>query len=324
LGLADTSENREIAQAKANQMEIDYIYERFDFTLEKYKLEKAPEENAISFLELFQQFKEFKLKILKPSSHHNYVTTENKLKEMPETVIKSPKNIRAWLVEHNTQEQARRTLQRLSSSYDWGIEQELVEEPNPFTRFKKFKKVISPDPDPFTVLERDMIIKAFEEQKPHFANFVKFLFFTGCRPSEACGLRWKNVDLLGNKIIFCEVVVEGKRERGTKTQQRRTFPINSQLKDVLQAQRANDEKVFFGERHKAIDMHNFTTRKWKPLLKNLPIRYRGCYHCRHTFITLCLQSGIEINRLAKWVGNSPEIILKHYAGLIGEDEVPEL
>ncbi len=58
---------------------------------------------------------------------------------MPEAVIKSPKNIRSWLVEHNSQEQARRNLVRLSACYDWAIEQELLEEPNPFKKFKKIK-----------------------------------------------------------------------------------------------------------------------------------------------------------------------------------------
>ncbi|MBC1270555.1 site-specific integrase, partial [Trichormus variabilis FSR] len=49
--------------------------------------------------------------------------------------------------------------------------------------------------NPFTREERDIIIKAFEESKlySYYAPLVKFLFFTGCRPSEAIALQWKHI-----------------------------------------------------------------------------------------------------------------------------------
>lgn len=323
LHLPDTPENQKIAKAKANLMENDYIYERFDFTLEKYRFDTAPENPTLSILDIYLQYVDFKRHLVKQSSVHNFTTTINKLKEMPETVLKSPSNIRSWLVEHNTQEQARRVMQRLTTAYDWAIEQEISEEPNPFKKFKKLKKLSDPTPDPFTKEERDLIVKTFEDNDPYFANLVKFLFFTGCRPSEAFGLRWQNVDLVNSKIIFCEVVVMGHHQEGTKTEASRNFPMNNQLREILDDQPKINEQVFLSERGKPIDLHNFSERKWKPLLKTLPIRYRGCYHCRHTFITLCLDKNIAISQVAKWVGNSAEIILKHYAGLLKID-VPEL
>lgn len=42
--------------------------------------------------------------------------------------------------------------------------------------------------------------------------------------------------------------------------------------------------------------------------------YRKPYQCRHTFITLCLEADIDAKDVGRWVGNSPEIIYKHYAG----------
>lgn len=323
LHLPDNPENRQIALAKASIMQSDYIYERFDFSLEKYRLETAPQDDQLSFLELFIQYRDFKSHVLKPSSMKNLTTVLHKLESMPKTVLKSSHNIRTWLTEQNNQEQARRCLMQLSASYDWGIEQELVSEPNPFKKFKRLKRVHDPEPDPFTIFERDLIIQTFENCRPDFANFVKFLFFTGCRPSEACGLRWQNVDLINSKIIFCEAVVEGKRQQGTKTSASRNFPINSQLLEILNPQQKINDIVFLSEKEKAIDLHNFSSRIWKPLLKTLPIRYRGCYHCRHTFITLCLDIGIPVQQVANWVGNSPEILLRHYAGLT-RSEVPEL
>jgi integrase len=50
-------------------------------------------------------------------------------------------------------------------------------------------------------------------------------------------------------------------------------------------------------------------------------RYRTQYNTRHTFITHCLEAGGV--QVARWVGNSPEIIMKHYAGTIKQVQVPE-
>jgi integrase len=72
-----------------------------------------------------------------------------------------------------------------------------------------------------------------------------------------------------------------------------------------------------------IDAHNFLNRAWKTVLSELEIQYRSQYNTRHTFITNCLEAGISVVQIAKWVGNSPEIIMKHYAGTIKQVEVPE-
>lgn len=322
LNLPDNDINRKIAEAKTSQINIDIICNQFDFTLNKYRMITAPEQDTVSLLEIFKQYFEFKSHHLKHSSMKNLISVKNKLLEMPESVLNSPKNVKSWLVEQNSQEQARRSLMQLSSCCDWAIEQELMKE-NPFKTMKKIKRVYDPNPDPFTVNERNLIIETFEQEKPLFANFVKFLFFTGCRPSEAVALRWENVNLVDHYLIFCESIVEGKLEKTLKTQTQRNFPMNNQLKEIINNQSRDHETVFISERGKAIDVHNFTNRTWTPLLKTLPIRKRGCYHCRHTFITLCLDAGIPIQQVANWVGNSPEIILRHYAGLT-RSEVPNL
>ena len=323
LKIPDTPVNRTVAGSKARSMEIDFVLGQFDFSLDKYKL-KTSNSNKISFVELFEKYMEFKFKVLQPSSHHNLRTTFNKLKQMPESTLSSPKKIRLWLLENGTQEQARRNLMRINQCYEWALDNQLVPEPNPFSKLRKIKKVSDPRKDPFTVNERDMIISAFERDEPFFADFVKFLFFTGCRPSEAAGLRWQNVDLLQGKIIFCEGAIDGKQKQGTKTGKDRIFPINQQLKSLLKGRKRDYEHVFVSEKGKLISPHNFLNRKWKPVLKNILVRYRPTYTCRSTFISCCLEEGKRVDEVASWVGNSPDVLLKHYAGLINKSEVPNL
>jgi hypothetical protein len=43
-------------------------------------------------------------------------------------------------------------------------------------------------------------------------------------------------------------------------------------------------------------------------------QYLPQYNCRHTFIKTTLEAGVTVVQVAKWAGNSPEIIMKHYAG----------
>ena len=50
----------------------------------------------------------------------------------------------------------------------------------------------------------------------------------------------------------------------------------------------------------------------------LPLKY-----CRHTFITLALEAGIEVKDVAALVGNSPDVISRHYAARKPISELPE-
>ena len=54
------------------------------------------------------------------------------------------------------------------------------------------------------------------------------------------------------------------------------------------------------------------------MLNQLGIEYRKPYQTRHTFITLALDNGLDAKDVARLVGNSPEVIYKHYAGVRSE------
>ena len=322
LGLETNPLNRQIAMAKACLMQSDYIYDRFDFSLSKYKMHCAPTQPQLGIDDVFALYLEFKSKILQPSSVKNLKSVNNKLKNIPIDILKSPKKIKTWLIDNVGEKQAKRDLVQLSASANWGVEQEIFES-NPFEELDKIRaKPSHEDPDPFSERERDEIIEAFRKYQPHYYNFVRFLFFTGCRPSEAAGLKWKNVNLNENYIIFCEAIVEGKRKSETKTGITRKFPINNQLRKIIEYQTDLKDTVFYSEKIKDININNFTRRPWKRVFSEINIRYRSTYHCRHTFITLCLKKGIAPQDVGKWVGNSARMIFDHYAGLT-DDPVPD-
>jgi integrase len=164
-----------------------------------------------------------------------------------------------------------------------------------------------------------------------YAPLIEFLFFTGCRPSEAIALQWKHITdkfiLFEQAITYSETGLA--KKKGLKTEDRRRFPINGQVRAMLDSVKpesyTSETYLFLSPEGKFIDLNNFRNRGWKSILAALPdIEYRKLYQTRHTFITLCLEADIDAKDVARWVRNSPEVIYRHYAGNKRDLQVPEL
>lgn len=81
--------------------------------------------------------------------------------------------------------------------------------------------------------------------------------------------------------------------------------------------------IFPGYSGGTLNTPSFRKTVWKPILEGLNIEYRKPYQTRHTFITLALENGLDAKDVAKLVGNSPEVIYRHYAGNKRELFMPE-
>jgi integrase len=113
------------------------------------------------------------------------------------------------------------------------------------------------------------VIAAFKENRyyKYYAPLVEFLFYAGCRPSEALALQWKHIG--SSTVTFERALVYAGRDglvlkKGLKTQDKRKFSINSQLAALLEKIRplkCNPEALVFpSPKDKLIDWHNFTNR----------------------------------------------------------------
>jgi len=184
--------------------------------------------------------------------------------------------------------------------------------------------------DPFTQNELRRIIEAFKNT--HYKHFVMFMAYTGCRPSEAIGIRWEDIEFPNMRIRFSESLsknqLTGKRERkATKTGKVRYTPLSEWLLGELAMMNFDHDAtglIFTTPDGCIIDDSNFLAREWKPRLKSAGVRYRSPYNLRHTFISHALQKGVDVVTVASWVGNSPKVIYEHYAGLVGDAPMPDL
>lgn len=191
-----------------------------------------------------------------------------------------------------------------------------------------------PAPKPFTKKEVGEIIEWFKQNKLEYYYYVYFLFLTGCRTSEAIGLRWKHIDLESKIIYFYETLARDENNstkrirKTTKKNILRKFPINNSLMDLLGeiGKKDNEVLVFLFNGH-CIDDNNFRYRYWIKCLKECDIPYRKPYNTRHTFITHFLEETKDVVKCASLTHGSKtgiKTIYEHYAGIINKLEVPEM
>lgn len=347
LGLADNAGNRQKAEFKAHQIEEDIFYQRLEPTLARYRAERvlAIEEKlspsvaiALDLVQLSARYCEVKKASVAPGTWKNgYMVMSSHIERCPYKTLDQSQKLFDWSTANLTPDTAKRFLMQLSACCNWGIKSKLCD--NPFVGLQseiKVKKAGSEDNEinPFTKEERDVIIAAFESNPyyKHYADYVRFLFLTGARPSEAIALQWKHIT--DKSISFEQAVVAGAGglvlKAGLKTQDKRKFPINVQLSSLLNTVKARLDSpepnafVFPSPDGNWIDIHNFRNRAWKVILSSLDIEYRKPYQIRHTFITMSLEAGVSIPQISKWVGNSPKVIIESYAGTLAQVTVPQL
>ena len=313
---------------------------------------EEPVNQSLNLLETWDRYIDFKRPSISPSYlAHQLQATRNHLQKLSGLPRTDAVAIRDWAIANLSIDSAKRLISQLSACYGWAKNSKLIEA-NPFAgmaseiKLPRSKKISVGDREiePFTTTERDSIIKAFKTNRfchpftsrnhlhSNYAAYVQFLFYTGCRPSEAIGLQWKNIDFDKRIVLFQEAVVQSPggriRKKGLKTQSFRRFKMNNQLQEVFEDTKplshSAESLVFPAPEGGFIVQDNFRKRVWKKILQGLGLEYRVPYQTRHTFITLCLDKGIDAKDIAQWVGNSPEIIYKHYAGSRRNLQVPEI
>jgi len=188
----------------------------------------------------------------------------------------------------------------------------------------------------WTEAERDLIIQAFYSRRKSTRNtngvdclprLIEFLFNTGCRHGEAFALTWGSVSQ-DFKTVHISKSYSGafKVLKGTKTGKVRTVPLNLRAQQVLKELKpanAGADTLVFSNRNGDYYQGNNARQYWDPSYKISVIGklikegaltcYLDMYSTRRTFVSLQINKGVPVTTVAKWVGDNPETILKHYA-----------
>jgi integrase len=358
LGLPDTKDARKVAEMRAREIELDILCGNFDLSLRKYKPQSVLSADApdielkivktSSLDELWGKFVEYKRpQCSENTMHFVYGHFTTYIEKLPTHDLSQATEIRDFVLQTFPLDSGKRFITRLSACCNWAMESGVIAS-NPFRGMAsqiKLPKSQAKDEEeeinPFSQEERDAILNAIfnDTFRPKHSGFrhsfyysyVRFLFLTGCRPSEAIALQWKHIIDNFNFVRFEQAVIEtaGGRvlRQGLKTQERRRFRCNQALQELLKSIKPEhcdpEALVFPGYRGGYLDYKSFRKTVWKAVLTGLHIEYRKPYQARHTFITMALEHGLDAKDVARLVGNSPEVIYRHYAGNKRDLIVPE-
>lgn len=176
-------------------------------------------------------------------------------------------------------------------------------------------------PDPFTEEERDRILEVIRRDLPAYYPFVYFQFWTGCRPSEAAGLRIGDLNLVAGRADIRRGLVRGQEGAPKTRASRRTIDLLPGVVEVLAdvrggLNRAATAFVFSNGRGRPLRHECWAPYYWKAILAAAKVREREFYATRHTFISVALSHGELEQLIAEQCGTSSQMIRKHYGRYI--------
>ncbi|MDB6035036.1 MAG: Site-specific tyrosine recombinase XerC [Verrucomicrobiales bacterium] len=133
-------------------------------------------------------------------------------------------------------------------------------------------------------------------QQKDCANFVKFLAYSGCRLSEARQVKWSDVDFEKGKIN----VQNAKVRRTSGANRNRNVPMIKEMRELLETMakephEQSDSVCGVGECEKSL------RRACKLVGLEVPLTH---HDLRHLFATRCIESGIDIPTVSRWLGHS--------------------
>jgi integrase len=176
------------------------------------------------------------------------------------------------------------------------------------------KQIALPTIDKFNAMIAEMRA-GHSRDSINCADLATGLAFTGCRIGEAREIAWRDVDFNAG-----EIVVRGDAKTGTKNWELRRVPLIPDARGLFQRMRSErrgeplDAKVFrVGECQKALN------RACKKVDTN-----RITHHdLRHLFATRCIESGVDIPTVSRWLGHKDggALAMKTYGHLRREHSI---
>lgn len=325
----------------ARRIETDIYSNQFDESLDSYRPEKL-RRTGLTVLEIVERFLAYKKEqnVIAATLEH-YQALANWIKKNPIATIRADavgdshaaKFLRLLEDGGLAPAQRRRRIGNLKTVWAWAQSERLIPgDRNPWAdRHKTLKVPPRQPPQPFTKAQVQLIIASFRADPfySHFGDFIEFLFLTGCRTSEACGLRWRHLSEDCSRAWIGEMLVR-RVQRPAKNMKAREIRLSDRVQKLLLNRRPEhfdpEKLVFDTKQGRPLSDEIFRARYWTPLLKKIGLSYKKPYIAtRGGFVTHCLEAGMSPNEIAKLTGHSVKVLFQHYAGHLPNDvKLPDL
>lgn len=161
------------------------------------------------------------------------------------------------------------------------------------------------DVDPLSIEEINIVMEALSPKwKPLFTVLAE----TGMRPSELFALRWSDVDWVHSTVKIRRGRVKGVEDSTKTNSSVRVVNLTSKVMEVLQKIKSDwkvrgiEDYIFVRSDGKPFD--KYVGDVWAQAIKKAGLPHRSSYKLRHSYISNCLQAGLDPGWIAKQVGHS--------------------
>jgi integrase len=154
-------------------------------------------------------------------------------------------------------------------------------------------------------------------QARHCSDFTQGLAFTGMRKSEANALEWRDVDFDAG-----EIVVRGDSSTATKNWELRRVPLIPDALFLFERMRIEQPRASLTSKvFRVRECQRALTRACKKVGTD-----RITHHdLRHMFATRCIESGVDIPTVSRWLGHKDggALAMKTYGHLRREHSITQ-
>jgi integrase len=210
----------------------------------------------------------------------------------------------------------------LGRLFTWAADQRGLRLPGGVNPSLKVEKLRESAPE-IVFLNLNQIEQQFEALKdsPRLQSAIATYIYAGLRREELLWLTHDDIDWNAKQygVIRVRAKSIGEESWQPKTRSNRAVPISSQLRPYLDKQRLRSSKsiwLFPNADNGRHDPDNFSADLREANKKAGPAW--GCLHYRHTFGSHLAMKGESLFKIAKLMGNSPQIAERHYAAILPE------
>lgn len=179
--------------------------------------------------------------------------------------------------------------------------------------------------DPFSPRELARLIHEAAKEDP--TRIVAFLAATGVREGEAIALSVTDFNAKAGTISISRGYRNSRYGVGpTKTANSvRTIRVPTPaLPAVRDAIGKRTTGYLFASTSDRPKNHSSIRGPWKTLLKRLNLHWRNVHQLRHSVATAMISAGVPIGDVARYLGNTPAIVVKTYLHPAGVDPAAAL
>jgi integrase len=201
--------------------------------------------------------------------------------------------------------------------FDDALKDDIINK-NPFSHIRAPKQEDVIEKLPFNMEE---IMTILNNCHDNIRAFLAIGFFTGMRTGEIIGLKWSDVK-------FDDMIIEVRRARrqGIESKPKTINSIRDvEILDILlpylmEHKNLGISNEYIFETYTGLPFNTcdkISSHYWRPLLKELDIKYRNLYQMRHTFASLMISNGEDILWVSHMLGHKDSsTTLEKYARYI--------